>query len=133
MIKVAINGFGRIGRNILKAGLNDSEIEFVAINDLTDNKTLAHLFKYDSVQGKFDGTIESNENELIINGKSIKIFAERDPEALPWNDLEVDVVVESTGFFLTKELAEKHIKAGAKKVLLSAPAKSEEIRKLIIV
>ena len=126
MIKVAINGFGRIGRMVLKAGLNDSDIEFVAINDLTDNGTLAHLFKYDSVHGKFKGTVEATANSLTINGKEIKAFAEKDPENLPWKDLDIDIVVESTGFFRTNAKAEKHLKAGAKKVLISAPAKTEE-------
>ncbi|MBW2996152.1 type I glyceraldehyde-3-phosphate dehydrogenase [Candidatus Woesearchaeota archaeon] len=130
-IKVAINGFGRIGRMVLKAGLADPEIEFVAVNDLTDNKTLAHLLKYDSVQPKFTGTVEATDSELIINGEKIKALAEKDPEKLPWKKLGVDVVVESTGFFRTKELAEKHIKAGAKKVLISAPAKGDDVKTLV--
>ncbi|UCD04371.1 MAG: type I glyceraldehyde-3-phosphate dehydrogenase [Candidatus Woesearchaeota archaeon] len=125
-IRVAINGFGRIGRVVLKAGLNDPNIEFVAINDLTDKKTLAHLFKYDSAQGNFEGTIEFTDLSLIINGKEIKVFSEREPEKLPWKDLNIDVVVESTGFFRTKSLASKHVMAGAKKVVISAPAKKEE-------
>jgi len=122
-IRVAINGFGRIGRMVLKAGINDPDIEWVAVNDLTDNKTLAHLFKYDTVFGKFDGTVEATDSSLKINGKEIKVFEEKEPEKLPWKKLKIDVVVESTGFFRTKELAEKHLKAGAKKVLLSAPGK----------
>ena len=132
MVKVAINGFGRIGRMVLKAGIDDSKIKFVAINDLTDTKTLAHLLKYDSVHGRFKGTVEAKDNTLVVNGKSIKVFAEKEPENLPWGELGVDVVVESTGIFRTKELIEKHIKAGAKKVLLSAPAKGEEKIKTIV-
>jgi glyceraldehyde 3-phosphate dehydrogenase len=130
-IKVAVNGFGRIGRMVLKAGLGDPEIEFVAVNDLTDNKTLAHLFKYDSVHGKFEGKVEATDKSLVINGKEIKALAEKEPEKLPWKDLDIDVVVESTGFFRTKELAEKHIKAGAKKVLLSAPGKGGDIKTFV--
>ena len=132
MIKVAINGFGRIGRMVFKAGYKDQDIEFVAINDLTDNPTLAHLLKYDSVHGRFEGKVEATENALIIDGKEIKSYAEKDPENLPWGDLGIDVVIESTGFFLTKELASKHLKAGAKKVLLSAPPKGDEFIKIIV-
>jgi len=120
MVRVAINGFGRIGRLVCRAGIKDSAIEFVAVNDLTDTKTLAHLFKHDSVHGKFDGTVESKDNALIIDGKEIKVFSEKDPSKLPWKDLNVDIVVESTGFFVDKEGASGHIKAGAKKVLISA-------------
>ncbi|MFP4403083.1 MAG: type I glyceraldehyde-3-phosphate dehydrogenase [Nanoarchaeota archaeon] len=127
MVRVAINGFGRIGRQVFQAGYNDDKIEWIAINDLTDTKTLAHLLKYDSVHGKFKGTIEYTEDSLIINGKEIKVFKEKDPEKLPWNDLNIDVVVESTGFFTNKEGAQKHINAGAKKVLISAPAKNPDI------
>ncbi len=126
MVRVAINGFGRIGRMVFKAGLEDKKIEFIAVNDLTDTKTLAHLLKYDSVHKKFDGTIKAEKDSLIINGKKILVFAERDPEKLPWKKLKIDVVVESTGFFTDKQSASKHIKAGAKKVLISAPAKGEE-------
>jgi glyceraldehyde 3-phosphate dehydrogenase len=124
-IRVAINGFGRIGRMVLKAGLDDKDIEFVAVNDLTDNATLAHLFKYDSVQGTFPGTVKATDSSLKINGKEIKVFAEKEPENLPWKKMNVDVVVESTGFFRTNVLAYKHIKAGAKKVVVSAPCKCE--------
>jgi glyceraldehyde 3-phosphate dehydrogenase len=124
-IKVAINGFGRIGRMVLKAGLNDKDIEFVAVNDLTDNKTLAYLFKYDSAQGRFNGDIEATDSELIINGKKIRALAEKDPSKLPWKDLDVDVVVESTGFFATRKGASHHLTAGAKKVLVSAPCKCD--------
>ncbi len=132
MIKVAINGFGRIGRQILRIGINDSDLEFVAVNDLTDVKTLSHLFKYDSVHGKFSGSIEIDGDSLIINNKKIKVLSEKDPEKLPWKDLNIDVVVESTGFFRTKELASKHLKAGAKKVIISAPAKGNEPVKTIV-
>ncbi len=123
MIRVAINGFGRIGRMVFRAGYKDSDIEFVAVNDLTDTKTLAMLLKYDTVHGRFDGTVEAKEKALIVNGKEVKVFAEKEPENLPWGKLNIDVVVESTGFFTTKEACLKHIKAGAKKVLLSAPGK----------
>ncbi len=126
-IKLGINGFGRIGRNLLRAAIGDSEIEFVAVNDLTDSKTLAHLLKYDSVHGKFDGTVEAGDSEIIVNGKSIKVLSERDPADLPWGDLGVQVVVESTGIFTKRADAEKHLKAGAKKVIISAPASDEDI------
>jgi len=124
-IRAAINGFGRIGRMVLKAGLNDKDIEWVAINDLTDNKTLAHLFKYDSAQGRFNGTIKATDNELMINNKKIQVLAEKDPTKLPWKKLKVDVVVESTGFFTTRKGASQHLTAGAKKVLVSAPCKCD--------
>jgi len=124
-IKVAINGFGRIGRMVLKAGLDNPDIEWVAVNDLTDNKTLALLFRYDSAQGRFKGTAEATDNELIINGKKIKALAEKDPTKLPWKDLDVDIVIESTGFFTTRKLASQHLTAGAKKVLVSAPCKCD--------
>jgi len=127
MIRVAINGFGRIGRQVFQAGHNDPKIEWVAFNDLTDTKTLAHLLKYDSVHGHFQGEVKSKENSLIIDGKQVKIFAERDPENLPWKELDVDVVVESTGFFRDRDGATKHLSAGAKKVLISAPAKDPDI------
>ncbi len=132
MVKVAINGFGRIGRMVLKAGINDKKLEFVAVNDLTDTKTLAHLFKYDSAHGKFNGTVEAKGDFLIINGKKIKVTAEKEPEKLPWKELKVDVVVESTGRFRTQEDVEKHMKAGAKKVLLSAPPKGENKIKIVV-
>ncbi len=132
MVRVAINGFGRIGRMVFRAGFKDPEIEFVAINDLTDNKTLAHLLRYDSVHGLFEGDIQFSENSLTINGNTIKVFAEKDPSKLPWGELDIDVVVESTGFFRTKEKAELHIKAGAKKVLISAPAKGDTPVKTIV-
>ena len=126
-IRVAINGFGRIGRQILQAGLGDKDIEWVAVNDLTDTKTLAHLMKYDSVHGISKHKISHDENNLIVDGKTIKVFSEKDPEQLPWKDLQIDVVVECTGFFRERDGAMKHIKAGAKKVLISAPAKNPDI------
>ncbi|MFU0800475.1 MAG: ArsJ-associated glyceraldehyde-3-phosphate dehydrogenase [Xylanivirga thermophila] len=128
-IRVAINGFGRIGRNAFKIALEKypNELEFVAINDLTDAATLAHLLKYDSCYGRFNGTVEAKEGAIVVNGKEIKILAERDPENLPWKDMGVDIVMECTGIFRDKEKAMKHIKAGAKKVVISAPAKNEDI------
>jgi glyceraldehyde 3-phosphate dehydrogenase len=131
-IKVAINGFGRIGRMVFLAGLDDPEIEFVAVNDLTDNKELAYLLKHDSIQGKFKGTVEAKKDSLAVNGKDIKAFAEKEPEKLPWGKLNVDVVVESTGIFRKKKDMMKHVKAGAKKVLLSAPPKGDEPVKIIV-
>lgn len=122
MVKVAINGFGRIGRLALRLMINNPEFEVVAINDLTDAKTLAHLFKYDSAQGRFDGEIKVEEGAFVVNGKEIKVTAERNPANLPWGQLGVDVVLECTGFFASKEKAEAHIQAGAKKVVISAPA-----------
>ena len=127
MIRVAINGFGRIGRQVFQAGVDDPNIEWVAINDLTDTKTLAHLLKYDSVHGRFKGTVESTPDAIIVNGKQIKVFKAKDPAQLPWKDLKIDVVVESTGFFTDREGAKKHLDAGAKKVLISAPAKNPDI------
>ncbi|MEP7168095.1 MAG: type I glyceraldehyde-3-phosphate dehydrogenase [Bacteroidota bacterium] len=122
MIKVAINGFGRIGRTAFKKLFENKNIEVVAINDLTAPSTLAHLLKYDSVHGRFNGKVESTETAITINGKTIPVYAERDPSKLPWAKHDVDVVVESTGFFTKAEAAEAHIKAGAKKVIISAPA-----------
>ncbi len=127
MVRVAINGFGRIGRQILQAGINDPDIQWVAVNDLTDTKTLAHLLRYDSVHGKSPYPVECDEKNLIVNGKTIKVFAEKDPTKLPWKDLKIDVVVESTGFFTDKAGATQHIKAGAKKVLISSPSKDSDI------
>ena len=127
MIRVAINGFGRIGRQVLQAGLYDTTIEWVAINDLTDTKTLAHLLKYDSVHGKFKGELSATDKSIIINGHEILVFAEKDPAKLPWSNLKIDVVIESTGFFTDREGAEKHLRAGAKKVIISAPAKGVDI------
>jgi len=124
-IRIAINGFGRIGRLVARIAVKHKEIELCAINDITDPKTLAHLFKYDSVHGIYQGEVKHTENSIIIDGKEIKISAEKNPENLKWKDLNIDVVVESTGFFTKKEDAEKHIKAGAKKVIISAPAKNK--------
>jgi glyceraldehyde 3-phosphate dehydrogenase len=125
MVRVAINGFGRIGRMVVRAGIDDPKIEFVAVNDLTDTFTLAHLFKYDSIQGNYKGEVKSTNNSIIIDGKEIKVFAEKDPAKLPWKDLNIDVVVESTGLFTSKDKLIPHLNAGAKKVLLSAPAKDD--------
>lgn len=121
--KVAINGFGRIGRLTFKVLLAKENIEVVAINDLTDTATLAHLLKYDSVHGRFDGTVTSTKDGIVVNGKEIKIYAEREPANLPWGKLGVDVVLESTGRFVDEEGAGGHLKAGARKVVISAPAK----------
>jgi glyceraldehyde 3-phosphate dehydrogenase len=126
-VKVGINGFGRIGRNVLRAAFNNPEIEFVAVNDLTDAKTLAHLLKYDSVHGTFDPQVEATEGAIIINGKEIKVTAEKDPVNLPWKAMGVDVVIEATGRFTNRSDAAKHLEAGAKKVVISAPAKDEDI------
>ena len=123
MIKVAINGFGRIGRITFKALLTKDNVEVVAVNDLTDTKTLAHLLKYDSIHGRFNGTVEAKDNAIVVNGKEIKVTAEKDPAQLPWGDLGIDVVLESTGRFTDEEGAGKHLTAGAKKVVISAPAK----------
>jgi glyceraldehyde 3-phosphate dehydrogenase len=128
-VKVAINGFGRIGRNAFKIAMEkeNNNFEIVAINDLTDAETLAHLLRYDSLYGKFNGTVEVKDGALVVNGKEIKICAERDPAKLPWKELGVDLVVEATGVFRDKEKAMKHVEAGAKKVIISAPAKNEDI------
>lgn len=127
MVKVGINGFGRIGRNVFRAAMNNPEVEIVAINDLTDVKTLAHLLKYDSTHGRLNATVEAGEGELIVNGKSIKVFAERDPGKLPWESVGVEIVVESTGIFTARDKAALHLNGGAKKVIISAPAKEEDI------
>jgi len=131
MVSVAINGFGRIGRLFLRAALHKG-LEVAAINDLADSGTLAHLFKFDSVHGKFREEVRSEGNKIIVKGKEIKVLQEREPENLPWKDLGVDVVLESTGVFRKKEDAEKHIKAGAKRVVLSAPPKSEGIKQVVL-
>ena len=120
-VKVAINGFGRIGRLALRQILKTNGIEVVAVNDLTPADMLVHLFKYDTTQGRFNGTIEQKEDAFIVNGKEIKVFAKPNPEELPWKDLGVDVVLECTGFFTSKEKAEAHVRAGARKVVISAP------------
>jgi glyceraldehyde 3-phosphate dehydrogenase len=128
-IRVGINGFGRIGRQVLRAAKEQgvADLDFVAINDLTNTRTLAHLFEYDSVHGRFDGDVEAGEGSLTVDGDEIKILSEKDPAALPWKDLGVDIVLESTGRFTSAPDARKHIEAGAKKVLISAPAKGEDI------
>lgn len=131
-INIAINGFGRIGRVFLRNALPHKEINIVAINDITDTTTLAHLLKYDSVHRAFNGTIENTANELVIDGNRVKVFAEKNPENLPWKNLEIDIVIESTGLFLDTASAQKHINAGAKKVILSAPAKDDSIKTLVL-
>ncbi|MGP3534948.1 type I glyceraldehyde-3-phosphate dehydrogenase [Microbacterium sp. RD1] len=126
-VKIGINGFGRIGRNYFRAALaQGADLEIVAVNDLTDNKTLAHLLKYDSITGRLDAEVSYDEDSITVDGKVIKAFAERDPANLPWGELGVDIVIESTGFFTKAELAKKHLEAGAKKVLISAPATGDD-------
>src|SRR5581483_10288956 len=131
-IKVAINGFGRIGRVTLRALLQRKNIEVVAINDITDSKTLAHLFKYDSIHGKYKGTVNADADSLTIDNHKIRITAIKDPAALPWKELGIDVVIESTGLFLDKASAEKHLAAGAKKVVLSAPPKGSDVKAIVM-
>ena len=126
-VKVAINGFGRIGRLVFRAGYKSKDVEFVAVNDITDAKTLAHLLKYDSIHGTMNADIKTGNNSIIVDGKEIKIFSVREPESLPWKDMGVDVVLESTGKFTDKAGAERHLKAGAKKVVISAPAKGPDV------
>ena len=126
-IKVGINGFGRIGRNAFRAAMANPALEIVAVNDLTDAETLAHLLKYDSIHGILDAEVKAEKDAIVVNGKAIKVLAERDPVALPWGALGIDVVVESTGRFTDADKAAAHIKAGAKKVIISAPAKGEDI------
>jgi glyceraldehyde 3-phosphate dehydrogenase len=130
--RVAINGFGRIGRNAFKIAFERSDLEVVAINDLTDTKTLAHLLKYDSNYGRYDKKVDFDEQNIIVEGKSIKVLAEKDPAALPWKDLNIDVVIESTGLFVESEKAKAHITAGAKKVVISAPAKGEGAETIVL-
>ena len=126
-VRVAINGFGRIGRNLLRSAIrHDVDLEFVAVNDLTDTATLALLLRYDSVHGRFDGEVEASGDDLLVNGKVLRVLSERDPAALPWDELGVDVVVESTGLFTKRDAAAKHLEAGAKKVIISAPASGED-------
>ena len=125
--KVGINGFGRIGRNVFRAALNNPEIEIIAVNDLTDAATLAHLLKYDSIHGTFDAEVAVDGDNLVVNGKKVKVLAQTDPAKLPWGELGVDIVVESTGRFTVGEKAKAHIDGGAKKVIISAPAKGEDI------
>ena len=126
-VKVAINGFGRIGRMVFRAGLSNSSVEFVGINDLTDPSTLAHLLKYDSSQGVLDASVSSSDNSLIVDGKEIRIFTEKDPSKIPWGDTGAEIVFECTGLFRDKEKASAHLEAGASKVIISAPAKGPDI------
>ena len=124
-IKVGINGFGRIGRNVYRVIAKRKNIDVLAINDLTDAKTLAYLLKYDSVHGKFEGNIEAKDNSIVVKGKEIKLVKEKDPAKLPWKDLGIEVVIESTGIFTKRSYCEKHLEAGARKVILSAPSKDK--------
>ena len=126
-IRVGINGFGRIGRGFLRAALEKKGFDIIAANDLTSEVALAHLMKYDTVMGRFEGTVEAGKGTITVNGDEIKILSERDPAKLPWKDLGVDIVIESTGFFRTREAADKHLAGGAKKVILSAPGKGGEM------
>ena len=126
-VKVAINGFGRIGRNVLRVASQSSYFDVVAVNDLTDTATLAHLFKYDSVHGIFSGLVETDGENLVVDGKAIKVLSQRDPAQLPWKELNVDIVIESTGFFRARDQAALHLAAGAKKVVISAPGKNADL------
>ncbi len=127
-VRVGINGFGRIGRNVFRAAqAANADIEWVAVNDLTDSKTLAHLLKYDSILGPYPGTVEVEGDAIVVDGKPLRVLAERDPSDLPWGDLGVDVVIESTGFFTKREAAAKHLDGGAKKVIISAPATEPDV------
>jgi glyceraldehyde 3-phosphate dehydrogenase len=126
-IRVGINGFGRIGRNLYRASLRDAALEFVAVNDITDAKTLAHLLKYDSILGRLAAQVEARDDAILVNGKAIKVLSVKDPAGLPWKELGVEYVVESTGRFTDRESASKHLQAGAKKVIISAPAKGPDI------
>ena len=127
-IRVAINGFGRIGRNVVRAAKKTgADLDFVAVNDLTDNRTLAHLLKYDSVHGRFDGTVEAAPDGIVVNGDLMRVLSEKEPANLPWKDLGVDIVLESTGRFTDRDQAGKHLTAGARKVVISAPARQEDI------
>jgi len=132
MLRLAVNGFGRIGRVTARILQDRKDIELIAVNDLTDNLTLAHLYKYDSVHGVFQGEVGHDAEHLILGGKKVKAFAEKDPANLPWAKLGIDVVIESTGHFLTRESAGAHLKAGAKKVVLSAPAKDADIKSVVL-
>jgi len=130
--RVAINGFGRIGRNAFKIAFERSDIEIVAVNDLTDTKTLAHLLKHDSNYGTYQHEISFDDNNIIVNGKHIVVLGEKDPAVLPWKDLNVDVVIESTGFFVEPAKAKAHVTAGAKRVVISAPAKGEGANTIVL-
>ena len=131
-MKIAINGFGRIGRITLRALLKKADIEVLAINDLSDNRTLAHLLKYDSVHGGFDGTVLADSTHLVVNGKPIQVFAEKDPSLLPWKELGIDLVIESTGKFTSIQKASLHLKAGAKQVIISAPSTDKDVPTVVI-
>lgn len=131
-MKIAINGFGRIGRVTARLLLQRNDVELVAVNDLTDTRTLAHLFKYDSVHGVFPGEVSHDDAHLMLGGRKVKAFAAKDPSSLPWKELGIDIVIESTGHFLTRELASAHLKAGAKRVILSAPAKDADIPSVVL-
>ena len=126
-VRIGINGFGRIGRNVLRASLGDPELNFLAINDLTDAKTLAYLLKYDSIHGTLKATVEAHDDHLVVDGKSIQVLAKKDPKELPWKDLGVDLVIESTGRFTDREGASRHLSAGAKRVIITAPAKDPDV------
>jgi len=126
-VRIGINGFGRIGRNVLRASLGDPELNFLAINDLTDAKTLAYLLKYDSIHGTLRATVEAHDDHLVVDGKSIQVLAKKDPKELPWKDLGVDLVIESTGRFTDREGASRHLSAGAKRVIITAPAKDPDV------
>src|SRR5213083_3659770 len=128
-VRVGINGFGRIGRNVLRAAMlmRQPTLEFVAVNDITDTRTLAHLLKYDSVHGRFPGSVAAKGDCLVVNGKEIRVTAIKEPQQLPWKDLGIELVLESTGRFTDRDAAAKHLAAGAKKVVISAPAKGEDI------
>ena len=126
-IKVGINGFGRIGRNVMRTALGDKDIEFVGVNDLTDTKTLAHLLKYDSVMGNLDHTITESGNSITVGGDTFRVFAEKDPSAIPWEEVGAEIVIESTGRFTKAEDARKHLRGPVKKVIISAPAKGEDV------
>ncbi|MBR3263932.1 type I glyceraldehyde-3-phosphate dehydrogenase [Candidatus Saccharibacteria bacterium] len=132
MVKVAINGFGRIGRNAFKIAFERPDLEVVAINDITDTKTLAHLLKHDSSYGTYSHEVSFDDENIIVSGKKIRVLAEKDPAALPWGEMGVDVVIESTGLFTKYEDAKKHLDAGAKKVVISAPGKSDEIKTIVL-
>lgn len=132
-VKIGINGFGRIGRNFFRAAMaKGSNIEIVAVNDLTDNKTLAHLLKYDTITGRLDAEVTYDNDQIVVNGTAIKVFAERDPSNLPWGELGVDIVIESTGHFTKSADAAKHIAAGAKKVIVSAPASGDDVATVVL-
>src|SRR3954447_11719045 len=127
-LKAGINGFGRIGRNVFRAAhAAGADIDWVGVNDITDTKTLAHLLRYDSILGPFPGEVDATESAVVVDGKELRVFAERDPGALPWGDVGAEVVIESTGLFADRDSASKHLDAGASKVLISAPAKGADV------